>query len=841
MSRSIKAGEAFLELNVKNNLQKGLRRASRTLDNFSRQLIRVGAIGAGVGASLALAFAPFVKEAGDFQETLSRFETLFGKNKVAAKDFAETLVDNFGKSRKEVMDMMSSFQGFLSNTLDPAQALKMTKLLTEAATDFASAMNLTDEDAFSKILAGMSGESEPLKRYGIMMTAGATNSMLERMGIDPNTATEVDKVMARWEILNESLADTKVWGDLNRTADSFNNQLKALQGTWQNVKADLGKPLLELLAGIAAGLRPVIERVAKWVKENPELVQQIAVLVALGTAAAGAFLALGIAGFVLNNTLVLLGAALGGTIAKLAIVHGALAAIPVVINKLYKSVVWLGNRIVSLSIGFSYVQKTGSAMMRVLAGITASMSKLAVNASTAVVSLIRNTVQFSKFAGVLKNSYKALQPVLGSINSLRVVGSGAAKSLLRLVPALQKIGNFASASGSGISFSKIFSGWIRGTRALGQGLLKLGPAFRTAFSTVSGLVNLFGKGVSNIAKFVSGLKLAKAGGAVVASVFSKTNVVLFLLFEALQFILSILPSVIKAFTDFGKTVLNVGVDAFGGLINFLKGGDFKKAMEILVAGAKVVWFAFVKALKEVWADVTAYFPNRLDDARTWVAKALFYTYNVFQNFWNELVAGFQTVIAFFKFGWNLIAEYAKSTFSGDFDYGKAFQKASDSLQKELIEIDNSLASQDKERQKRLKDGLELIEEENKRKQENRQADTKHEDEMIKRYNERVKQLRKESEESENRKKIEEDIDKIKKKETPEFDFKKIDTPKIGEAITAPEPEAGSRGIFSAAALQSLRGPQELVQKEIEKNTRDSADELKKMNKNMARLNNTRFA
>lgn len=296
--RSVKAGEAFVELNVKNNLQKGLRAAETRIRKFGDMVTRIGGalfrLGAGIGAlgvASATALTPAIIAAGNFQETLSRFDTLFGTNKDSAKDFAESFVKDFGRSRKEMMDMMTGFQGFLLNTMEPDEALKMTKKLTQATIDFASAMNLTDEEAMTKILSGMSGESEPLKLY-VDMKAGNVNKMLEKMGIDPKVATELDKVNARFKLLDESFNKLSVWGDLLRTSDSFNNAMKSLKGTFDNLIVAIGKPLLEPLAKFGVVLATVLRNVTAWAEKNPELVKKIALFTAGAIALAGVLLGL---------------------------------------------------------------------------------------------------------------------------------------------------------------------------------------------------------------------------------------------------------------------------------------------------------------------------------------------------------------------------------------------------------------------------------------------------------------------------------------------------------------------------------------------------------------------
>src|SRR2546423_392990 len=78
--------------------------------------------------------------------------------------------------------------------------------------------------------AGVVGESEPMRRFGVLLSEAAVKAEAARLGIARVGAelTEGQKVQARSSLIIAGMADAS--GDLVRTQDSVANRLREIKG-----------------------------------------------------------------------------------------------------------------------------------------------------------------------------------------------------------------------------------------------------------------------------------------------------------------------------------------------------------------------------------------------------------------------------------------------------------------------------------------------------------------------------------------------------------------------------------------------------------------------------------
>src|SRR5690606_11525011 len=98
-----------------------------------------------------------------------------------------------------------------------------TETIISLAADFASFHNRSIEETFTAIRAGITGESEPLKRFGIVLRANEVDARAMAMAGKANaeSLTEWERVQARLNIILEQSGVAV--GDLERTQNSVQN------------------------------------------------------------------------------------------------------------------------------------------------------------------------------------------------------------------------------------------------------------------------------------------------------------------------------------------------------------------------------------------------------------------------------------------------------------------------------------------------------------------------------------------------------------------------------------------------------------------------------------------
>jgi hypothetical protein len=202
--------------------------------------IKLGIAGLTVGAGFGVLT---LKLAGDMEESLSKFNVVFGESANRVQEWGDDLAKAVGRSRRQIIDFLASSQdlfvplGFASD-----EAERMSKTVTQLAIDLGSFNNRADDDVLRDLQAALTGSGEVMKKYGVIVSEATVAQEAFQLGMNPKALTETEKVTARLSLITKGT--TAAWGDSIRTAGSFTNQLKRLKGSLVDVGTSLGQRLL---------------------------------------------------------------------------------------------------------------------------------------------------------------------------------------------------------------------------------------------------------------------------------------------------------------------------------------------------------------------------------------------------------------------------------------------------------------------------------------------------------------------------------------------------------------------------------------------------------------------
>lgn len=208
------------------------------------------------GKTLALAFGAaalikFGKQAlqvaSDLQEVQNVVDVAFGSMAQDINNFAKTALEQFGLSELSAKRYASSIgamgasMGFASE-----QNTEMAKTVTALVGDFASFYNIQQDMAATALNAIWTGETETLKRYGILITEVNLQEFARRKGIDKTIAkmTQQEKVMLRYNYVLQATENAQ--GDFLRTQDTWANQTRILTERWKQFLGLIGQNLINV-------------------------------------------------------------------------------------------------------------------------------------------------------------------------------------------------------------------------------------------------------------------------------------------------------------------------------------------------------------------------------------------------------------------------------------------------------------------------------------------------------------------------------------------------------------------------------------------------------------------
>jgi hypothetical protein len=338
-------------------LQKGLgdidksgSKAKATVKKaFVPAIAILGAVGVAAGKAVSAASA--------LNEQMSASSVTFGSNAKAVQDWSKSSAKDFGLSRTEALKAANGFGNMLTTAgLAAPKVAEFSKELVKLGGDMASFFDQDPSEMLDKLRSGLAGEAEPLRKFGINLSADAVAAEALAMGLakpvkdagkiatahqkvtlatnayakaikehgkgsdqairagitlkgteealaravkgKTPTLTEAQKVQARYKLIMDQTA--KAHGDFAKTATGVANSQRTAAAETENASAAFGKALLPVVSAVMG----VFIRLLTFLGKYPGLVQTIvgviaalaAIIVVLNVAmTVAAFLASGFA------------------------------------------------------------------------------------------------------------------------------------------------------------------------------------------------------------------------------------------------------------------------------------------------------------------------------------------------------------------------------------------------------------------------------------------------------------------------------------------------------------------------------------------------------------------
>lgn len=249
----------------------GLREAETGLESFKR---KAGLVAKGIVAAFAIKALQGVKnfvggsidEFNSLNESLNALEVVYGEHADGIKEIGERAAESLGQSNSEFNQFATSISAFAKQIAgDGGDVVGTVDDLSTRVADFASVMDMDFGEAAAKFRSGLAGESEPLRKFGIDVSAAKVEQVALNEGIwdGVGAMTEAEKVTARYETIMQQTSDTA--GDFANTSGEAANKERILNARMRDQQALLGQgllPLWEVWLDTQEELIPAIGKVA---------------------------------------------------------------------------------------------------------------------------------------------------------------------------------------------------------------------------------------------------------------------------------------------------------------------------------------------------------------------------------------------------------------------------------------------------------------------------------------------------------------------------------------------------------------------------------------------------
>nr|DAM43306.1 MAG TPA: minor tail protein [Caudoviricetes sp.] len=211
-----------------------------------------------------------IKELGTFAiESASKMDELenvtqqvFESSTKEIEQWARTIDKEVGRSIYQMQNFASVYGSMFKGAgFDTSFFKQISKDLATFTADFSSFFNVTDDEAFTAIKGALTGETEALKRYGLIlndttMAEYALSKGIKEKWQELDTAT---KMQLRYNKLMEMT--TYIQGDASRTIDGYANSLKKAEGLIDNIATAMGQKLLPFATKVVHMFNGIAEAV----------------------------------------------------------------------------------------------------------------------------------------------------------------------------------------------------------------------------------------------------------------------------------------------------------------------------------------------------------------------------------------------------------------------------------------------------------------------------------------------------------------------------------------------------------------------------------------------------
>jgi len=251
-------------------LKGALSQAEGQLGGFSSRMEAIGGKLRDVGQSMTLgltlpivgALGLGVKWAGEMEDAQAMSQQVFGSMAGQMDAWASNSAQAFGLSSGDATEWANQMGIRLRQIggMSEETAATTSQNLVQLAGDFASAFGGSVDDAATALGSALTGEFEPLKRYGVVINDAALKQKLfEMTGKEATgTLTAQEKQLATLALITEQASI--VQGDYGRNAEGATNSQRTMMASLKDTATTLGTVLLPFVTKAAQFISDLAEK-----------------------------------------------------------------------------------------------------------------------------------------------------------------------------------------------------------------------------------------------------------------------------------------------------------------------------------------------------------------------------------------------------------------------------------------------------------------------------------------------------------------------------------------------------------------------------------------------------
>jgi TP901 family phage tail tape measure protein len=278
----VRAGRAFVELSLQDNLTKGMNAAAATLKGFGTRVAEVGAVMSGIGAAIT---APFIAATKSFADAGSRLYDLSQRTglSVEALSALKYAAEQSGSSLEAVEVAIKKMEVGLTKAADGSK--EMIGALDDIGLKVSDFQGMNPEQMFAKISGAIAAIPDPARK------AAAAVALFGKSGTQLLPMLQDFRALSAEAQKNGLIMSTET----AKAADALGDAFGLLGETIKFLGYSIGAALAPALTTLAKDFAEVVAGIARWAAENRALIVEAAQVAAAITAAGVAFTGFGLA------------------------------------------------------------------------------------------------------------------------------------------------------------------------------------------------------------------------------------------------------------------------------------------------------------------------------------------------------------------------------------------------------------------------------------------------------------------------------------------------------------------------------------------------------------------
>jgi len=301
-----------LILKLKDEVSGGLDKVNSKMQSMQPTFQKMAAIGTASFLAIGAGILKTTQDAAKAEGSWNKFYTVFGEGAEDMTEFINEIRKEMPSATHEIARMSADLQDLLIPMgLSRTASMGMTKEMVILANKLAAFNDVDPTEVLDAFKSGLSGSSEPLRRFGI----NALDSTLEAHALEKGIGGLKDgflelsplvlaqvKAQSLISLAYEQSGDAIAGFEANN--DSLIRRQQALQATIKEISVTIGNIFLPIIDDLVKKIAPIIEKLGLWVEQNPKLAKNI-ILVSL--AVSGLVAGIGIVGLILPGIIALVG------------------------------------------------------------------------------------------------------------------------------------------------------------------------------------------------------------------------------------------------------------------------------------------------------------------------------------------------------------------------------------------------------------------------------------------------------------------------------------------------------------------------------------------------------